>query len=536
MPGPPARPAVVRREPEPAQPPSEPVAPEALAAFYDRRAPAALAYCARLCEPESIAEAVQEAFAGVYSAAAAGKRSDDELDRLLRDAVHASAAKRASYSSSAIEAERAYDALSGEDAPALGRSLLAKVLESPRDAARDPAPPPAPPAPPPPPPPAPKAREAPPPPKPREAPPPKPSTLVALPPPTRRRPRLARGWRRRIAVVLGVVGLLLLAEVLVTLVWKEPFTAYLTSQTQDDLSKQLDHRHLVLQASDQRTLAAIGNPDERTRKRMGLLAQHLDAAVPDGEALGRVEIPKLGVNYVFVQGTNSDALEKGPGHYHGDTLLPGQSGTVGIAGHRTTYAAPFREIDELKAGDKVTLQMPYGRFTYQVTGHRIVPADYRLAFVSRGGAGGGELLVLSACHPLYDASQRILVEAKLVGAQPLGAAVVRTPPPAKLSPAEIAHRRYLARLRALGHHQLGPGVSGPEVRELQRLLGMPVSGLFDPNTTAAVVAFQRDHGLPQVGIVGRKTKRLLARRTHPPARPPTPAPVVPPPTKYAPSP
>ena len=526
----------MRRESEP----PEPVAAEALAAFYDRRAPAALAYCARLCEPESIAEAVQEAFADVYRAAAAGKRSDEELDALLRDAVHSAAGKRASYSSSAVEAERAYEALSDEDAPALGRSLLAEVLESPPrsaavertppPAAVEPPPPPSPPPPPPPPPPRPVATT-------RVAPPPKPSTLVALPPPPRpRRLRLARGWRRRVAIVLGVVGVLLLAEVLVTLVWKEPFTAYLTSQTQDDLSKQLDHRRVALQASDQRTLAAIGNPDERTRKRMGLLAQHLDAAVPDGEALGRVEIPKLGVNYVFVQGTRSGDLEKGPGHYHGDTLLPGQGGTVGIAGHRTTYAAPFREIDDLKAGDKVTVQMPYGRFTYQVVGHRIVPADYRLAFVSRGASGAGELLVLSACHPLYNASERILVDAKLVGSQPLGAALATTPPPEKLSPAEIAHRRYLARLRALGKHQLAPGVSGPEVRELQRLLGMPVTGLFDPNTTAAVVAFQRDHGLPQVGIVGRRTKKLLARRKHPPARPPTPAPVVPPPTKYAPSP
>ena len=74
------------------------------------------------------------------------------------------------------------------------------------------------------------------------------------------------------------------------------------------------------------------------------------------------------------------------------------------------------------------------------------------------------------------------------------------------------------------------------MRELQRLLGLPVTGLFDPNTTAAVIAFQRDHGLPQIGVVGGQTKRLLARRTHPPSRPPTPVPVPQPPTKYAPSP
>jgi hypothetical protein len=204
---------------------------------------------------------------------------------------------------------------------------------------------------------------------------------------------------------------------------------------------------------------------------------------------------------------------------------------VGIAGHRTTYAAPFREIPSLKVGDQITLNMPYGRFTYAVTGHRIVPADYRLGFE----AGHSERLVLSACHPLYDASQRILVEAKLIGSVPLGPAATAAAAP-QLSPAEIAHRRYIARLKLLGHRQLGPGVTGPDVRELQRLLGMPVTGLFDPNTTAAVVAFQRDHGLPQIGVAGRSTKRALARRTHPPSRPPTPAPVVPPPTKYAPSP
>ncbi|MEA2368009.1 MAG: sortase [Thermoleophilaceae bacterium] len=473
---------------------------------------------------------MEEAFGKVYAAAGDATRTDEELDGLLRDSVHAAAAKRASYSTSVREAERAYEALAGEDAPALGRSLLAEILESPREvAAPEMAPPPPPPPSPPPPARPPPARIGP--------PPPKPSTLVALPPPTARRrrlrlPHLAPGWRRRIAVVLGVIGLLLIAEVVVTLVWKEPFTAYLTAQTQDDLSKQLDHRRVALQANDQRTLAAITNPDARTKKRMALLAQHLDAAVPDGEALGRIKIDKLRVHYVFVQGTNDFALRKGPGHYHGNTLLPGQGGTVGIAGHRTTYEAPFRELDQLKAGDRVSLTMPYGEFTYQVTGHRIVPADYRLAFAS----AEGERLVLSACHPLYSADKRLLVEAKLIGSRPLGPAVVTATAPAHLSAAEIAHRRYLARLKLLGHRQLGPGVTGRDVRQLQRLLGMPETSLFDPNTTAAVIAFQRDHGLPQVGIVGGRTKRVLARRTHPPSRPPTPAPVPQPPTKYAPVP
>jgi sortase A len=361
---------------------------------------------------------------------------------------------------------------------------------------------------------------------------------VSLPPPAARpaRLQLAGGWRRRIAAVLAVAGVLLLVEVLVTLVWKEPITAYFASQTQDDLSTQLSHRHVALQAADERALAAIGNSDQRARRRMALLARRLDAGVPDGEALGRIQIPKIGVDYVFVQGTRAGDLEKGPGHYHGTTLLPGQGGTVGIAGHRTTYEAPFREISDLKAGDRVTLQMPYGRFTYEVLGHRIVPADYRFAFV-RGASAGGERLVLSACHPLYDASHRILVEAKLVASQPLGAAgALRPGPAAPPTRAQLARRQYLARVALLGQRVLAPGMTGKDVRELQRLLGMPVSGLFDPNTTAAVVAFQRARRLPQTGVAGPATKRLLARRTHPPARPPTPVPVVPPPAKYLPSP
>jgi sortase A len=469
----------------PAAPPAN--AAQALAGFYDRRAPAALAYCARLCEPEAIADAVEEAFGHVFAAAYGSTPPDEEeLDRRLRAAVRMAAARRAPRSGNQVEAERAYDALSGDDAPALGRSLLAEVLqESP--AATQPAAP-----------------------------------GKATPPKHRRRLHVRSGWRRRIAVVLAVIGALLAAEAAVTLAWKEPFTAYLTSQTQDDLGKQLGEKRVGLQPQDQRELASIADVDERTKKRMALLASHFDAAVPEGEALGRIQIDRLGIDFVFVQGTDADTLRKGPGHYHGDTALPGQGATVGIAGHRTTYEAPFREIDELKAGDRITLQMPYGRFTYEVTGHRIVPADYRLAF--SGGTAGGERLVLSACHPLYSATERILVDAKLVAGQPVGVALPTSVPAVpQLSARDLARRRAVARLKALGDRQLGPGMTGRDVRLLQKLLGMPVTGTFDADTTAAVLAFQRDHGLPEVGVVGSQTKRLLAKRKHPPGRPPTPA-------------
>ena len=116
-----------------------------------------------------------------------------------------------------------------------------------------------------------------------------------------------------------------------------------------------------------------------------------------------------GLNAVVIQGTDTSSLEKGPGHYP-QTPFPGQGGTVGIAGHRTTYLAPFRHIDSMKRGDLIRLEMPYAKFVYRVQGTAIVePSD--VGIVRKVGY---ERLVLSACHPLYSASQRYIVFARMV--------------------------------------------------------------------------------------------------------------------------
>jgi hypothetical protein len=209
---------------------------------------------------------------------------------------------------------------------------------------------------------------------------------------------------------------------------------------------------------------------------------------------------------------------------------------VGVAGHRTTYEAPFRHIDELKPGDTVTMRMPYGEFTYSVERQRIVPADYEQAFISGNASGpgssGGEWLVLTACHPLYSASERILVYARLVKSEPLGDAVESGDDQQAADDAESIAQAKARRLERLGDRNLSEGMSGDDVKEVQRLLGVPQTGTFGPATTAAVLEFQRTHDLPQVGNVGSQTKAALARRRHPPSRPPTPPPVAeqPPPT------
>ncbi len=129
----------------------------------------------------------------------------------------------------------------------------------------------------------------------------------------------------------------------------------------------------------------------------------------------------FGVNSVVVAGTDTSSLRRGPGHYPG-TPLPGARGTVAIAGHRTTYGAPFRKLDKLGRGDRVEVQMPYGTFAYEVERRRIVPPT--ATWVTR--RVGYDRLILSACHPLYSAAKRIVVFARLVDARPKGNRVART--------------------------------------------------------------------------------------------------------------
>ena len=201
--------------------------------------------------------------------------------------------------------------------------------------------------------------------------------------------------RRPGGVALLAVGLLLIAEAAVTMLWQEPLTALWTRGEQKKLAAELDRS------------APLGDGT------LPMLARALERRAQEGDPLGRVVIPGIGVKFVFVQGTATSNLKKGPGHYL-DTELPGMRGTVGIAGHRTTYLAPFRKIDDLKPGDPVELRMPYGNFTYTVAGAKIVsPRD-----VSVLRHRSGDWLVLTACHPLYSNAKRIVVSARLTGSAP----------------------------------------------------------------------------------------------------------------------
>ena len=335
--------------------------------------------------------------------------------------------------------------------------------------------------------------------------------------------------RKRVSTFLFVLGVLMITEATITVTWQEPLSAFLQSRSQDTLERdleQIERAPVNLDAQKRAELKKIRNGRKRLKRRLDLLATELAIKAEEGSAIGRLEIDRIDLNAVVVQGVSDATLRKAPGHYK-NTFLPGQGGTMGIAGHRTSYGAPFRHIDKLKNGDRITVTMPYGRFVYRVQGHKIVgPGDteaFRPVTYQR--------LVLSACHPLYSASQRILVFARLESRTPLGAGAVDEAKGQRMVRHVDPERRYRRQLRRLGTRELALGSKGDAVKELQRLLGLPRSGNYDAITAYAVRQFQQEHKLPADGVAGASTKRLLARRPRPPSRPPTPPPVAPaPPT------
>ena len=238
----------------------------------------------------------------------------------------------------------------------------------------------------------------------------------------RRRRPVARRLVRDLSSVLIISGLLLLVDAGVTLLWQEPLTALIATIKRGEIDKRfLSYRAAPLSTLDQRSLSLL----EAIPRRIAYLARRELRQVPTGAAIGRITVPEIGASYIVVQGTDEGSLEKGPGHYP-STALPGLGQTVAIAGHRTTYLAPFRHLNALSRGDRIVMTMPYGRFVYIVQRSRIVEPN--AWWVTRNV--GYDRLVLSACNPLFSAAQRIVVFARLAQTFPLGAA--RTLGPAGL--------------------------------------------------------------------------------------------------------
>jgi len=178
--------------------------------------------------------------------------------------------------------------------------------------------------------------------------------------------------------------------------------------------------------------AAPTSPAQRTEPTTVGPPTTLDPAsapppVPDGDAVARMKIPRLKLDKIVVEGVALDDLKRGPGHYPG-TPLPGQPGNAAIAGHRTTYGAPFFDLDSLKPDDEILVTTRQGSFEYRVRASRVVSPDE----VQVLDASPDNRLTLTTCNPRFSASQRLVVVSQLIGT------AAASPPPSQQPPAAVA--------------------------------------------------------------------------------------------------
>ena len=274
--------------------------------------------------------------------------------------------------------------------------------------------------------------------------------------------------RRAIAAVgrtLVTVGLLILLFVVYQL-WG---TNILEARAQDKLEN--DFEDLLSESVGPTTTTPTTDDSPVTTATTGPTTTTTLAPLPEfqpNDLVGRIEIPKIGVDKIFVQGTSVDNLKKGPGHYP-TTPLPGSLGNAAIAGHRTTYGAPFNRLDELAAGDEIIITLPNGgRYVYKVRLFALAPyADRGVPFtvaptdtsVVATTDFEHASLTLTSCHPEYSARQRIIVQADLE--------IEQSPPPVEFDPETLpepsvddelpgADPQALEDSLQGEHHSLGP--------------------------------------------------------------------------------
>jgi sortase A len=227
---------------------------------------------------------------------------------------------------------------------------------------------------------------------------------------------------RRAARITGslmiVAGLLSIGWVLLVWQWQDPFTAIYTKYQQHKLASSFAHRFEDYRPPAETSRPVPAKPGSSTsvaaeQAWVKAAAAAYRRALHEGEPVGRMTVPRLGLKAIVVNGTAHDDLTKGPGReLH--TYMPGEGELVYVAGHRTTYLAPFAHIDSLRPGDRVTFELPYASFDYEITGHRIVTANDLTVLQSHHH----ERLALQACHPRFFASHRWIAYAKLVRVTP----------------------------------------------------------------------------------------------------------------------
>lgn len=213
--------------------------------------------------------------------------------------------------------------------------------------------------------------------------------------------------------ILGKTLISMGAGVLMFVGWTLWGTGIYTAQQQDRLSEQFD-------SSPALPPVRVTSRNE-SGERVVYSGPPKNFSPPPGEAVYQIAIPSIGLDQTVVHGVDVEQLRKGPGHYPScgdgfdlcaddiEETWPGEEGRVIVSGHRTTYGAPFWDLDKLQRGDQVRVETKWGNFVYRVTEKQIVAAD----FVGIVIPGDDAELVLTTCNPKFSAAQRLVVYSEM---------------------------------------------------------------------------------------------------------------------------
>ena len=228
-----------------------------------------------------------------------------------------------------------------------------------------------------------------------------------------RRARAVRRAARILGTTLVAAGVLATIWAVVVLRWEDPFTALYAAHRQSELSAEYEKR--IRRPPTTRPRPEVSSL-ERLRAELAREARRYRLTLGHGKAMGRIRIPRLDLDAIVTNGSDRESLYNGPGRDE-RTFMPGEGELVYIAGHRTTYGAPFSHIERLRPGDLVVLEVPYATFRYRISGYEVVPKDAVEKLRSRGF----ELLTLQASHPRFFSTHRYLAFALADRVLPRGA-------------------------------------------------------------------------------------------------------------------
>lgn len=229
----------------------------------------------------------------------------------------------------------------------------------------------------------------------------------------------SRWWRRlaNVVILAGVAVLLYPAGTWGFTWWQQRSLTSELAATYPALSESAPEEFFVpedmtLVKAEQRGLVKAGLETERLNRQRSLRQASLDFSksleVRAGEPLGRLVIPRIGLDVVMIEGTGTADLRKGPGHWP-ETPVPGAGGNFVVSGHRTTYGAPFLKLNELEPGDEIRVMLPFAVFSYKVS-RTIVVLPTETEVVAQRGV---EEISLTTCEPIYSASRRLIIQAEL---------------------------------------------------------------------------------------------------------------------------